>query len=172
MNTNLEIIGSTEYVEVAGIKDIPAKIDTGADSSSVWASDIDMQKDGTLVFSLFDKKSPLYTGELFKTQDYRAKVVRSAHGDEQIRYRVKLPIRLGQKTFETTFTLSNRAKNNFPILIGRHTLEGKFLVDVSIRNIDKPKNRKTTPLNDELTKDPYAFHQKYVNITSPNEASK
>ena len=29
------IIGSTEYVEIAGIKNIPAKIDTGADSSAI-----------------------------------------------------------------------------------------------------------------------------------------
>ena len=40
------IIGSTEYVEIAGIKNIPAKIDTGADSSAIWASDINMEQDG------------------------------------------------------------------------------------------------------------------------------
>ena len=161
---NLPIIGSTEYVEIFGIKNIPAKIDTGADSSSIWSSNIDMKKDGTLVFSLFAEGSPFYTGELLETKDYFVKVVRSAHGDEQIRYRVKLPVKLGQKAFETTFTLASRAKNNFPILIGRHTLEGRFLVDVSVRNVEKPKNPRTTPLNDELRKDPYTFHQKYVKM--------
>ena len=40
MKTDLGIIGSTEYVEIAGIKKVPAKVDTGADSSAVWASNI------------------------------------------------------------------------------------------------------------------------------------
>ena len=159
---NMTIIGSTEYVEVAGIKDIPAKIDTGADTSSIWASDIEMEKDGTLVFSLFNQKSPFYTGERLRTTEYKARVVRSSHGDEQIRYRVKLPLKVNGKTLETTFTLSNRSHNNFPILIGRHTLEGNFLVDVLKSSVaGRHKHEMTKHLNDELKEDPYLFHQKY-----------
>lgn len=161
---NLEIIGSTEYVEIAGIKNVPAKIDTGADSSAIWASHLDMKQDGTLVFSLFAEGSPFYTGEILETKEYFAKVVRSAHGDEQVRYRVFLPAKIGGKTLNVSFTLANRGKNNFPILIGRKALEGEFLVDVSIRHVEKPKNPKTRGLNDELKKDPYAFHQKYGKI--------
>ena len=135
-NSKLPIIGSTEYVEVAGIKNIPAKIDTGADTSSIWASDIDM--------------------------DYKAKIVRSSHGDTQVRYRVKLILKIGGESFETTFTLANRSRNNFPILIGRHSLEGRFLVDVSKSKIEHRHNPKTPRLNRELEEDPYRFHQKYV----------
>ena len=161
-NNNISVIGSTEYVEVAGIKNIPAKIDTGADSSSIWASDIDMQKDGTLIFCLFGSKSPLYTGERLTSTDYIVKTVRSSHGDEQIRYRVKLPVTIGDKTFETTFTLANRSRNNFPILIGRRTLDGRFLVDVSRRAVSHPNNPQTPQLNKELKDDPYEFHRKYI----------
>ena len=125
------IIGSTEYVEIAGIKNVPAKIDTGADSSAIWASDINMEEDGTLVFSLFDKKSPLFTGKRLKTTDYKVKSIRSSHGDTQIRYRVKLPLKLSGKSFETIFTLANRSRNNYPVLIGRRTIKGEFLVDTS-----------------------------------------
>ena len=165
---NKPIIGSTEYVEIANIKNIPAKIDTGADSSSIWASDIDMQPDGTLTFKLFAPASPLYTGKTLTTTDYMAKLVRSAHGDEQVRYRIKLPFAFGNQAFETTFTLANRAKNNFPVLIGRRTIAGHFLVDVEIRNVKTSSNLQTNPLNAELQKDPYSFHQKYVNIASPD----
>ena len=161
-NSKLPIIGSTEYVEVAGIKNIPAKIDTGADTSSIWASDIDMDKDGTLVFSLFNKESPFFTGERLKSTDYKAKIVRSSHGDTQVRYRVKLILKIGGESFETTFTLANRSRNNFPILIGRHSLEGRFLVDVSKSKIEHRHNPKTPRLNRELEEDPYGFHQKYV----------
>ena len=162
-NNELKIIGSTEFIEVTNIKKVPAKIDTGADTSSIWASDIDMKKDGTLVFSLFGKESPFYTGERIETTDYKAKIVRSSHGDTQVRYRVRLPILLGGESFETTFTLANRSRNNFPVLIGRHTIDGKYLVDVSKSAVKRKTNSNTNVLNQELIKDPYEFHQKYLN---------
>ena len=156
------VIGSTEYVEIAGIKDIPAKIDTGADTSSIWASDIDMDKEGVLSFALFGQKSPLYTGERIESTDYSVKTIRSSNGAEQIRYRVRLPLTLGDKTFTTSFTLANRSRNNFPVLIGRHTLKHDYLVDVSINNVKRSTNPKTPILNQELKEDPYKFHRKYL----------
>lgn len=159
----MEIIGSTEYIKVAGIDQVPAKIDTGADSSSIWASHIDMKEDGTLFFTLFDQKSPLYTGELISVDVYTARVVRSSHGDEQIRYRVELPISINGKTFTTTFTLANRSRNSFPVLIGRRTLmEGRFLVDVSKANVERKKITHSVKLSKELKENPYQFHQKYL----------
>lgn len=162
-NRELTVIGSTEYIEVAGIKDVPAKIDTGADTSAIWASDIAMNEDGKLSFVLFDEESPLYTGERLYSDDYAAKSVRSSHGDEQVRYRVTLPVTICGKTFSTNFTLANRSRNNFPVLIGRHTLEGNFLVDVSRSVVKRQHSPRTHTLNQELKKDPYAFHQKYLN---------
>lgn len=159
--TDQAVIGRTEYVEIAGIKDIPAKIDTGADSSSIWVSNIDMQKDGTLSFTLFGEKSPLFTGKTIKTKEYLAKVIRSAHGDEQIRYRVSLPLKLCGKTFDTCFTLSNRTNHNYPVLIGRRTIEGRFIVDVSKSSAKHQKSPRSIRLNKELKTDPYSFHQKY-----------
>ena len=159
----LTVIGSIEYSTIAGIKKIPTKVDTGADSSAIWASNIRMEKDGTLSFELFDKSSPFYTGEKLQSSDYEAKLIRSSHGDEQIRYKVKLPLTIKNKTFQTAFTLANRSRNNFPVLIGRNTLKGTFLVDVSKESIKRPKAVATLKLNQELKKDPYAFHQKYLN---------
>ena len=157
------IIGSNEYVEIAGIKSIPAKIDTGADSSAIWASNIVMEEDGTLVFSLFDKKSPLFTGERLKTTDYKVKSIRSSHGDTQVRYRVKLPLKIGGKSFDANFTLANRSRNNYPVLIGRRTIKGEFLVDTSRTNVDQKSNPiNTRRLNQELKENPRKFHQKYI----------
>ena len=161
-NPSLQIIGSTEYVEIASVKNIPAKIDTGADSSAIWASNINMEQDGTLCFCLFDQESPFYTGEIIKTTDYTVKSVRSSHGDKQIRYCVKLPIIIAGRVLETKFTLADRSRNHFPILIGRHTLEGNFLVDVAISSVDHHSPKTTPCLNQELQADPYAFHQKYL----------
>ena len=161
-NNILPIIGSTEYVEVSGIKNIPAKIDTGADTSSIWASNIDMKEDGTLTFSLFAENCPFYTGEILETKDCMIKVVRSSNGEQQVRYRVKLPIVIGGKSFKTTFTLADRSRNKFPILIGRHTLSSNFLVDVTKSSIPRENNPRTKPLNIEFEENPYEFHHKYI----------
>ena len=160
---DLEIIGSTEYVEIAGVKNIPAKIDTGADSSSIWASHIDVDKEGTLTFCLFDESSPLFNGEIIKRakDEYKVKIVRSGHGDERIRYRTELDLKVNGHMIHAMFTLANRSRNNFPVLIGRRTLKNKFLVDVSKMAVKKQSNPKTPKLNAELEKNPYAFHQKY-----------
>lgn len=156
------IIGSIEYVEVAGVKDIPAKIDTGADSSAIWVSNINMEEDGTLSFSLFGQKSPFYTGKVLKTTDYKAKIIRSSHGDTQVRYRVILPLKLGGKSFDTTFTLANRSRNNFPILIGRRTIKGEFLVDTSKNTVERKQSPVASKLNQELEENPQKFHRKYI----------
>ena len=150
------IIGSIEYVEVAGVKDIPAKIDTGADSSAIWVSNINMEEDGTLSFSLFGQKSPFYTGKVLKTTDYKAKIIRSSHGDTQVRYRVILPLKLGGKSFD------NRSRNNFPILIGRRTIKGEFLVDTSKNTVERKQSSAASKLNQELKENPQRFHRKYI----------
>ena len=164
VTSNLPIVGSIEYVSIKGeCERVPAKIDTGADTSSIWASEIEINQQGELTFKLFAEDSSFYSGKLHKTTEYGVKVVRSSNGEEQIRYRTNLPIEIAGKKIHANFTLSDREKNNFPILIGRRTLNKKFLVDVSKTAMPRPpKNAKTPKLGEELRADPQKFHQKYV----------
>ena len=162
----MPVIGSTEYVTVGKYNRIPAKIDTGADSSSIWASNIQITEDGLLKFSLFGEGYPLYTGKTYSRAEYKVAVVRSATGEEQLRYRTKFKVKIGGKTINALLYLSDRSRNNFPLLIGRRTISGKFLVDVSKKVVSQPpKNPKTKSYNAELRKDPYKFHQKYVKMS-------
>ncbi len=159
----LDVIGSTERVTIAGIENIPAKIDTGADSSSVWASHIRITKDGILKFRLFDEGSPFYTGRAFKRKDFKVAVVRSASGHEQIRYRTHLKIIVGGRVIKALCNLSDRSNNTFPVLIGRRTISKKFIVDVSRNNTNtRLSSPKTKLVQKRLAEDPYRFHQKYV----------
>lgn len=161
--SNLDIIGSTEFVDIAKIKHIPAKIDTGADSSSIWASHIRVTKEGVLHFRLFDKGSPFYTGKAFKRKDYKVAVIRNASGYEQVRYRTHLTLTLNNRRIKVLFNLSDRSNNNFPVLIGRRSISGKFLVDVSKNHTPMPpKNPKSKLIQRRLKEDPYAFHQRYI----------
>jgi len=154
-------IGSSEKIAILGREKVPAKIDTGADSSSVWASYIRVDKNGVLKFRLFDEGSKYYTGKVIKRTDFKVAVVRNANGHEQIRFRTHFTIKIGEKRIRALFNLSDRSRNNFPILIGRRTLLNKFYVDVARQAKKYPKIADTKKLNVELSKDPYKFYRKY-----------
>jgi hypothetical protein len=157
-----EVIGSNILIDVANYKNIPAKVDTGADSSAIWATDINITKDNILEFKLFDKNSPFYTGELLTSKRFKALIVRSSHGDEQIRYRTTLPTVINGRKIKVLFNLADRSKNHFPVLIGKRTIRGKFIVDVSQKAVKPTKKLKSNRLNKELHENPYKFHQKYL----------
>jgi glutathione synthase/RimK-type ligase-like ATP-grasp enzyme len=125
-------IGPRAYVklEESSLAPIPAKVDTGADSSSIWATKI-TEEAGSLSFVLFDVGSPWYTGEVITTQKYSIKSIKNSFGTSEFRYKVPLKISLEGRKFKAYFTLANRANNRYPVLIGRQTLKSKFVVDVS-----------------------------------------
>lgn len=157
----LAIIGRNATVEFVGHTNaVLAKVDTGADSSSVWASDVSVDKNGMLHFTLFDKASELYTGEKITRKDFRVAQVKSSSGHTQIRYQVKLSIRLEGRRIRAFFNLSDRSRNQYPVLVGRRTIARKFLVDVSLSEVEKPA-AKTEGLNKELQKNPHLFFTKY-----------
>ena len=81
------IIGREVKVDIDGIASgIPAKVDTGADGSAIWASRIRIDEEGYLHFYLFDKSSPFYTGEEIVTKDYSVTEVTSASGHVLIKF--------------------------------------------------------------------------------------
>lgn len=131
MATNLPIIGRGIYLTIVGVKGVPAKVDTGADSSCVWASNISEDEQG-LHFVLFDRSSPYFTGERFtvRSGDYEHVRVASSTGDRQIRYKVVLPVNIQGTEYVINFSLADRTTMAYPVLLGRGFLEDHFIVDV------------------------------------------
>ena len=160
MNDEKVIIGRTAHIVIPseGVRSIRVKIDTGADRSSIWASNIAMSDDGELSFTLFAPDSKYYSGTVYRTKNFEASRVRSAHGGLQVRFRIHLTIILGGKKIRGTFTLADRSKNKYPALIGCKILNKKFLVDVSKGLI---RENRTDELTQELKCDPKAFFKKY-----------
>lgn len=140
---------------------VPAKVDTGADSSSVWASNIQVDENGKLRFSLFGEGSPYYNGKVFVREKFSVSQVRSSNGQQQLRYRTSFAVKVAGKKIRVTFNLSDRSQNTYPILLGRRTISGKFLVDVTKAEYSEPSKIKSTELRSELAKDPVSFHKKY-----------
>jgi glutathione synthase/RimK-type ligase-like ATP-grasp enzyme len=128
----LQSIGTIELVSLPGVQveGVPAKVDTGADSSAVWASNV-AERDGELSFTLFGKASPFYTGNRLTTRDYRVVTVKNSFGQSESRYKVKLTLMLAGRKIQATVNLANRERNTYPILIGHRTLQDKFVVTVT-----------------------------------------
>lgn len=132
---DIQIIGRAEYVQFPAHDNtlqVPAKIDTGADSSSVWASEPSLEN-GDLVFTLFGPESPYYTGKVIRLPrgSYHQVMIENSFGQTESRYVAKLAVRLRGRRIRTTFTLADRAGKTYPVLLGRRLLQGKFLVDVT-----------------------------------------
>jgi len=132
MDKPKKIIGRAENVDfpALGLFKVPARVDTGARTSTIWASQIQIDENGTLSFCLFDESSPYFTNHTISTKSYSKIVVASSMGTIQKRYKIRLFIKLKGKKIHASFTLADRSQQAFPILIGRNILKGKFVVDV------------------------------------------
>ena len=80
---------------------------------------------------------------------------------EEIEIVAYFKINIAGKTIRARFGLSDRSKHRYPILIGRRTISGKFLVDVSTDENLIPLRDHHRYLRDELEANPYEFYKKY-----------
>ncbi len=125
------VIGRYEAVNFPDLdyNQIKAKVDTGAKSSAIHASNIrEVKKDGVLVLRchLLGKRN-----KYWYFNDYDTITVKSSNGIKENRYVVNLRVQIHKRAYKTPFTLSNRISMNFPVLLGRKFLRKRFLVDVS-----------------------------------------
>ena len=106
MTKSLTIIGRVERIKLVDhvSKYVPAKVDTGADLSSIWATRV-KEENNILYFVLFGKKSQYYTGELIKLphSEYQVTRIANSFGDSELRYVVKLRIKIGDQIVKTSF---------------------------------------------------------------------
>jgi hypothetical protein len=161
-----QTIGIVELVSFGRrAENVPAKIDTGADSSAIWATNIRVGRDGVLRFSLFGEGSKYYNGKIFKRSDFDAASVKSSNGQSEIRYRTHLVVTIAGRKIRAKFNLSDRAHNTYKVLIGRRTISGKFVVDVGQNRTHLPAPQKTKLLNKKLRRNSYEFHKKYVKVS-------
>ena len=132
------MIGRVEKVALPDFinEKFKARIDTGATVSSIWASDIRVNKTG-LYCKLFGEGSPVYTGEELHFSEYSMRSVRSSNGYEELRYQVVINVSLAGRRVKAKVTLADRSGQIYPMLIGRNILRNKFIVHVAEGDIDK-----------------------------------
>lgn len=129
--TQPSLVGQVEQVRLPGlgVAGVHARIDTGARTSAIWASQI-VDEGERLSVVFFGEGSPFYTGKMHYFEDFERVMVASSNGQAEERYKIKLPVMLAGRKIRARFTLADRSTQVYPVLIGRNVLRGKFIVDV------------------------------------------
>ena len=124
------IIGRTENIHInPGNMIVPARIDTGATTTSLGIDDMQIiNEDGTE----WVEGKVNDTIVKFKVHRY-IKIKR--HGAKSLRRPVtRLRLTLGDVSENVNVTLADRSKFKYQLLIGRNYLYDHFIVDVSLKN--------------------------------------
>jgi hypothetical protein len=129
-------IGRLERVDIPewNLFDLEAKIDTGAYTSSLHCHHIEVfdKNDNPMVrFKLLDPSHDDYNGKTLELPIYKTKKVKSSNGITEERIIVETKIVIAGKSIRIHLSLTNRSEMRYPLLIGRRTIKGRFLVDVS-----------------------------------------
>lgn len=127
------IIGKYDRVDLLQLelKNIRAKIDSGAKTSSLHCSYIKRLDEHRVIFEVLDDSHKKYKKTKYILPIQRIAKVRSSNGMEEERFVVLIKTIIFNKTYEVEYSLRNRKKMSFPILLGREFLKQGFLIDVN-----------------------------------------
>jgi len=140
------LIGRKEDINLPDLKlkELDAKIDTGAYTSSMHCHHIEtVKKGGTefLKFKLLDPEHPSYQTRTFVFRNFKKKKVRSSNGEVEHRYVIETKLEIYGKIFKTEFTLTDRSDMKYPLLLGRKFIKQGFIVDVCRYNVAAKKQK-------------------------------
>ncbi len=132
------IIGEVEPVRlIPGDVIHKARIDTGAQTTSIHAEDIQQfERDGKkwVRFRLKNAKE----GSVIEKPVSRIVQIKRHGKESQDRYVVKMRLILGERSQVVEVSLTDRGSFTYPILIGRNFLRDIYIVDVGSKMSSKP----------------------------------
>lgn len=134
-NIIMPIVGGVENLYIPPFEiSFQARMDTGAETSSIDAKNIrPFERDGEkwVSFDIINRKnSQSYHFE--KPIVRKTNIVRTLKGEK--RYVVHFDIKMGAEIIDAEFTLNDRSKFEYQVLIGRNIINGRYLIDSSIEN--------------------------------------
>lgn len=140
----LGIIGLREWINLPGLGMIGlrAKIDTGASTSCLHASDIQpFDRDGQPWVRFTAHLGTLVQRRhSCEAQVVSVKTIKSSNGHSQSRYVIRTQLTLGQREWPVEFTLTCRKTMRYRVLLGSKALiTGQWLVNPALTYVqNKP----------------------------------
>ena len=143
------ILGRVEYVQIQGkLTNLKARVDTGAKSSSLSATDIrNFERNGES-WVRFNVLVDAQTTQLEAPVERYVRIRQVNSQASERRPEVKLRVKMGQLDQLTPFTLTDRSQMLYPVLLGRSFLTDIAVVDVALKFtqgkvlLDEQVNRK------------------------------
>lgn len=112
-----------------GVLHLRAKVDTGARTSSLHATDIELfDRDGE-EWARFTIDAVEDHHQIVEAPRVAHRMITSSNGESQERLIIKTQLAMGTQIFRAEFSLADRSDMLFPMLIGRTALRRRFLVD-------------------------------------------
>ncbi len=138
-----DIFGWAEPVvlEEAGFE-LEAKLDTGADTSSLDAVDIRrFRRKGVSYVRFTVEDHPPGDEVRLERPLIRRVLIKQHDGDSQRRSVISLTVCLGEHRREVEFSLIDRSRFDYPVLLGRSALAGIAVVDPEAAKLSEPDCR-------------------------------
>jgi hypothetical protein len=140
-------IGRLDHIDLPKLEltNLRAKIDTGAYGSALHCHHIALvEEDGRhiLTFDVLDPDHPEYEEHIFRFEEFGDKVVKNTGGEPEHRYTIKTEVIIFNQSFQVEFSLTDRSQMKVPVLLGRKFLRGRFLVDVTQKDISYKLKKK------------------------------
>ena len=132
----LALLGWREWISLPdlGIDKISAKIDTGANTSSLYATHIKVIEINDEEFAKFRVTYGKPGHRKFSTTQAPLvgfRKVRSSSGETEERPVIKTSICIMDQCWKSEITLTSRQSMQYPMLLGRACLRKRFIVDPS-----------------------------------------
>ena len=128
----LPVVGWRELVDLPelGLHAVPAKIDSGARTSSLHGTVLEQfERDGQNYVRFAVDFAQQQVRQVCEAVHVDKRIITSSNGERQTRFIVKTPLTIGELTFRAEISLADRSDMKFPMLIGRSSLRRRFVVD-------------------------------------------
>ena len=147
-NQSKLVVGQLEQVWMQDLQlSLPARIDTGAETASLDARNIEQFERNSKKWVRFEIVHP-ETGETIQLERKRKRsvlILQSTSPEPERRAVIELGVTIGHISQIAEFTLSNRSHLDHQLLIGRNILQDVMIVDVSKKNLAPPQPSESAP---------------------------
>lgn len=129
-----DAIGWREWIvlpELGGVR-VKAKIDTGARTSAIHAWNIvPVERNGQqmVVFDLHPEQRNAQKSVHCEARVIDKREIRNSGGQAEVRFVIETIAEMGEHRWKIELSLTRRDEMGFRMLLGRHGVRGRFLID-------------------------------------------
>ena len=144
----IKIIGNAEWcaLKELNLPAIRARIDSGAKTSSLQATDIKLfkkEEEDWVQFVVYPIQKDTKTKVECSAKLVDKRSIKSSFGKSEERLIIRSPITIGNDTFNIEISLASRSSMAYRMLLGREAISGRYLINTSEKHVQKVYSRKT-----------------------------